>query len=38
MTPGWNAPQGVGNVHTFCVGKLETNDQGNDRHRVFSAM
>ena len=28
MTPGWNAPQGVDNVHTLCAGKPESDDQG----------
>ena len=30
MTPGWNAPQGVDNVHTLCAGKPESYDRGND--------
>ena len=30
MTPGWNAPQGVENVHTLCAGKPESNDRGNN--------
>ena len=31
MTPGWNAPQGVENVHTLCAGKPESvMTQGNN--------
>ena len=30
MATGWNAPQGVENVHTLCVGKPEYNDRGNN--------
>ena len=30
MTPGWNAPQEVENVHTLCAGKPEPDDQGNN--------
>ena len=30
MMPGWNAPQGVENVHKLCVGKPESDDQGNN--------
>ena len=29
-TPGWNAPQGVENVHTLCADKPESDDRGND--------
>ena len=29
METGRNAPQGVGNVHTLCAGKPESDDQGN---------
>ena len=29
MTPGWNAPQGVENVHTLCADKPESDDLGN---------
>ena len=25
ITPGWNAPQGVENVHTLCAGKPESD-------------
>ena len=37
MTPGWNAPQGVENVHTLCAGKPESDDRGNDKrhHRCI---
>lgn len=30
MTPGWNDPQGVENVHTQCAGKPESDDLGNN--------
>ena len=30
MTPGWNASQGVKNVHTLCAGKPESDDWGNN--------
>ena len=30
MMTGWNAPQGVENVHTLCAGKPACNDQGNN--------
>ena len=30
MTPGWNAPQEVENVHTLCAGKPESDNQGNN--------
>ena len=30
ITPGWNAPQGVENVHTLCAGKPESDDRGNN--------
>ena len=30
MTPGWNAPQGVENVHTLCAGNSESDDRGNN--------
>ena len=29
MVTGWNAPQGVGNVHTLCAGTHESDDRGN---------
>ena len=28
--PGWNAHQGVENVHTLCAGKPEFDDGGNN--------
>ena len=30
MATGWNAPQGVENVHTLCAGKPESDDRGNN--------
>ena len=30
MTPGWNAPQGVENVHTLCAGEPKSDDRGNN--------
>ena len=30
MTPGWNAHQGVENVHTLCAGKPDSDDRGNN--------
>ena len=30
MATGWNAPQGVENVHTLCAGKHESDDRGNN--------
>ena len=30
MTPGWNAPQGVENLHTLCAGKPGSGDRGNN--------
>ena len=30
VVPGWNAPQGVENVHTLCAGKPESDDRGNN--------
>ena len=30
MTPYWNAPNGVENVHTLCAEKPESDDQGKD--------
>ena len=27
MTPGWNAPQGVENVHALCAGKPDSYDR-----------
>ena len=29
MATGWNAPQGVENVHTLCAGKPKFDDRGN---------
>ena len=30
VVPGWNAPQGVENVHTLCAGKPDSDDRGNN--------
>ena len=30
LVPGWNAPQGVDNVHTLCAGKSESDERGNN--------
>ena len=30
LTPGWNAPQGVENVHKLCAGKPESDDRSNN--------
>ena len=30
MTPGWNAPQGVENVHALCAGKSGSDDRGSN--------
>ena len=30
MATGWNAPQGVENVHTLCEGNPESDDRGNN--------
>ena len=32
MVPGWNASQGVENVHIWCAGKSESDDRG--KHNV----
>ena len=32
MATGRNAPQGVENVHTLCVGKPESDDRGNSMY------
>ena len=41
MTPGWDAPQGVENVHSLCAGKPESNDWANNisvKHLETSLM
>ena len=30
MATGWNAPQGVENVHILCAGEPESDDRGNN--------
>ena len=34
MATGWNAPQGVENVHTLCADKPESDDRGNNMFRA----
>ena len=36
LSPGWNAPQGVDNVHTLCACKPESDDWGNDMYLLIA--